>query len=147
MLAKDIMSPSPELISRKANLLEAAQKMARLGIGLLPVVDRHHVVGMLTDRDLVVRGMARGVVPQDTEVDLIMTQDVVTCRGDAPLAHVAELMERHGLRRLLVIDDEAKPIGVISVEDLASRATDKQLASSALYRGSGGASLETTELS
>jgi CBS domain-containing protein len=142
MLARDIMSTRVELINRNAKLVEAAQMMANFDIGLLPVVDHSHVVGMLTDRDLVVRAMARGVDPHATEVDLIMTQGVVSCNEETPLAHVAELMERHGLRRLLVMDGNGQPSGVIAVEDLATRAADKQLAASALYRGSGTGAVE-----
>jgi CBS domain-containing protein len=145
MFAKDIMSLRLELINRKASMLEAAKKMAELNIGLLPVVDRNHIVGILTDRDLVVRGMARGVDPVDTEVDLIMTQEVVTCGEDETLIQVADKMERHALRRLLVVNAKNKPVGVISIEDLATRAPDKHLASSALYRGTGTSSVEIVD--
>lgn len=142
MLAKDIMSVRVEMINRKATLLEVAKKMAELRIGILPVVDRGHVVGVITDRDLVIRAMAREVNPADTEVDLVMTQDVITCNESASLAEVTEKMEVYGLRRILVVSDKNIPVGIISIEDLASRATDKALASSALYRGSRSAALE-----
>lgn len=146
MFAKDIMTPNLELIGRNAMLVDAARKMAERNIGLLPVVDRNHVVGMLTDRDLVVRAMARSVDPTTTEVDLVMTPEVITCSEDSTIELVAQLMERHGLRRILVVDDAGMPSGVISIEDLAARSTDKHLAATALYRGTGRASLEPSKI-
>lgn len=142
MQAKDIMSVRLEMVNRRATLQEAARKMAELRIGILPVVDRSHIVGIITDRDLVIRAMARGVNPASTEVDLIMTQEVVTCSENASLEDVTEKMEANGLRRLLVVSEKNKPVGIISIEDLASRATDKALASTALYRRGTSAALE-----
>lgn len=147
MIAKDIMSTKPVLIERKASLLEAAKMMQEHQIGILPVVDREHVVGMVTDRDLVVRAMARGVNPKETCVDLIMTQEVITCRESATLEQVVEMMETHRMRRLLVLNQEKVPVGIISVEDLASRALDKHLAASALYRGTREHALQNIDVS
>jgi CBS domain-containing protein len=142
MLAKDIMSLSIEVIDRKASALMAAKKMTIRGVGVLPVVDGSRLVGVITDRDLVVRSMARGVNPEAVEVDLLMTQEVVTCKSEDDIGHVINLMERHQLRRIIVTDSDDAPIGVIAVEDIAAKSTDKQLAATALYRGAGGSALQ-----
>ncbi len=142
MLAKDIMSLSLESIDRGASVLMAAKKMATHNVGVLPVVDGKRLIGIITDRDLVVRAMARGINPEAVEVDLVMTQDVVTCRVDDEVGHIVNLMERHQLRRIIVIDFDESPLGVIAVEDLASRSTDKQKAATALYRGSAGTAMQ-----
>jgi CBS domain-containing protein len=142
MLAKDIMSLSLEVIDRKASALMAAKKMAVRGIGVLPVVDGNKLVGIVTDRDLVVRAMARGVNPEAIEVDLVMTQEVITCKSEDDISHVVHLMERHQLRRIIVTDSDDAPIGVIAVEDIAAKSTDKQSAAAALYRGAGGSPLQ-----
>ena len=142
MLAKDIMSLSLESIDRSASVFMAAQKMATRNVGVLPVIDGNRLIGIITDRDLVVRAMARGINPEAIEVDLVMTQDVVTCRADADVGHIVNLMEHHHLRRIIVVDADQMPVGVIAVEDLASRSADKQAAATALYSGSVGNALQ-----
>ncbi len=142
MLAKDFMSPSLEVIDRRASLLMAAKKMVNHNVGVLPVVDGNRLIGIITDRDLVVRAMARGINPEIVEVDLVMTQDVVTCRAETEVGHIVNLMERHQLRRIIVTDADDSPIGIIAVEDLAAKAADKQLAATALYRGASGSALQ-----
>jgi len=142
MLAKDIMSLSIEVVDRKASVLMAAKKMANRNVGVLPVVDGDRLIGVITDRDLVVRCMARGINPEAVEVDLVMTQDVVTCRPETEVGQIVNLMERHQLRRIIVVDTDETPLGVIAVEDLVARSIDKQLAATALYRGASGAALQ-----
>lgn len=134
MLARDIMTTPIELVNRRSTLREAAQKMADLNVGALPVADRSTLVGMVTDRDITIRGVALGLDPSTATVDEVMTPGVVECLESAEIHYVVDLMEQHGLRRIVVVSGRGKPIGIISVDDLAHRAPDKQLVSEALHR-------------
>lgn len=145
MKVRDIMTAHVELVHRRATLKDAAAKMAKLNIGALPVADRASLVGMITDRDIAVRGVAAGLDPKSAHVEEIMTAGVVECREDQDLNDAIGLMERHGLRRIVVVNDHGKPVGIISVEDLAHRAPDKQAAASAMHRPPNGKSLVAQE--
>jgi CBS domain-containing protein len=118
LLAKDIMTSKLMLVNRRATLVAAASRMRDEHIGVLPVVDRGHLVGMITDRDLAVRAMAEGLDPALTKVEAVMTQKVVSCPEDKPAEDLPFLMKRHGVHRLVVINDKGKPVGIVSVDDL-----------------------------
>lgn len=118
LLAKDIMTSKLQLVNRRATLVAAAGRMRDEQIGVLPVVDHGHLVGMLTDRDLAVRALAEGLDPNLTLVEAIMTPKVVSCPEDKPIDELAYLMKRHGVHRLVVINDQGKPIGIVSIDDL-----------------------------
>ncbi len=137
MLARDIMTNRLELINRRATLVDVASKMAALGIGALPVVERHHLIGMVTDRDITIRGVARGLDPAATTVEEVMTPGVVECREDQDVEEVASLMEQHGLRRVVVVNARGKAVGIISLVDLANRCFERGLVETALHQYSG----------
>lgn len=118
MLAKDIMTSRLMLVNRRATLEAAAKILRDENIGVLPVVDRGHLVGMITDRDLAVRAMAEGLDPGETKVEAIMTPKVVSCPEDKPVAELPFLMKRHGVHRLVVINQKGKPVGIVSIDDL-----------------------------
>ncbi len=118
LLAKDIMTSRLMLVNRRATLVAAASRMRDEKIGILPVVDRGHLVGMITDRDLAVRAMAEGLDPRLTMVEAIMTPKVVSCSEEEPIEDLHFLMKRHGVHRLVVINDKGKPVGIVSIEDL-----------------------------
>lgn len=134
MKVRDIMTAHVELINRRATLQDAAAKMAKLNIGALPVADRASLIGMVTDRDITIRGVAQGLDPAQAHVEDIMTAGVVECREDQELRHAIDLMERHGLRRVVVVNERGKPVGIVSVEDLANRAPDRQAAADAMHK-------------
>lgn len=133
MQVKDLMTPKPELINCRASAQDAARKMLTFGIGCMPVVDRGHLVGMLTDRDVTVRCVAAGLDPCMTSVQSIMTQAIVTCQEDADVSDAAHLMEKHALRRLVAVNARGKPVGIMSLLDL-TQADDKTLVAEALKR-------------
>jgi CBS domain-containing protein len=132
MQVQEIMTRRPELVNRHATARDAARKMQALDIGALPVVDRGHLVGMLTDRDLALRCVAAGLDPLTTPVEALMTPDVVTCRDDDGVHELATIMEAHSLRRIVVVNGRGKPVGIVTVSDLARRAPEKQLVAEAL---------------
>jgi CBS domain-containing protein len=95
---------------------EAATIMEQSGVGALAVVDGQHLVGLITDRDLVRRGMARNV-PYDARIDSLMSTPVVTIDAQADLHDAFALFRTHGNRRLAVVQ-EGRFVGMITVDDL-----------------------------
>ena len=115
-----IMTGGIETVTPQASLAEAAKKMASQDIGSLPVcAERSRVVGIITDRDITVRAVARGMDPNRTRVEEVMTRDVLSCRSDAEVAEACDLMEKRQVRRLLVTDGTDTPIGIVSLGDIA----------------------------
>jgi CBS domain-containing protein len=120
MKLSSIMSGGIESIPPQATLAEAAKKMASQDIGSLPVcAERRRVVGIITDRDITVRAVARGMDPTRTRVEEVMTREVLSCSSDAEVEQACELMEKRQVRRLLVTDGADMPIGIVSLGDIA----------------------------
>lgn len=103
-------------VSPDCTVRAAAQVMEAAGVGALAVVEGRRLVGLVTDRDLVRRGLARGY-PSGGRVDGLMSSPVVTVRADADLHDVYELFRTHALRRLAVVDDGGF-VGMLSLDDL-----------------------------
>jgi CBS domain-containing protein len=116
----ELMTKNLELVDAKAPVREAAEKMRSFGIGALPVEERGQLVGMLTDRDITVRATALGKDPNTTPVRDVMTHALVTCEADAPITEAERLMEEKAVRRLVVLDAFKRPVGLISLDDLAT---------------------------
>jgi CBS domain-containing protein len=120
MKLASIMTGGIETIAPQATLAEAARKMASQDIGSLPVcAERHRVVGIITDRDITVRAVARGMDPNTTRVEEVMTREVLSCSSDADVEHACELMEKRQVRRLLVTGEDESPVGIVSLGDIA----------------------------
>jgi CBS domain-containing protein len=120
MKLASIMTGGIETIAPHATLAEAAKKMASQDIGSLPVcAERRRVVGIITDRDITVRAVARGMDPNSTRVEEVMTRDVLSCSSDADVEHACELMEQRQVRRLLVTGQDDTPVGIVSLGDIA----------------------------
>jgi CBS domain-containing protein len=103
-------------ISPDATLHEAAAIMDRSGVGALAVIDGDQLVGIVTDRDVVRRGLAKGF-PPDARVDSVMSTPVVTIDAEAEVHDAFHLLSRHGIRRLAVVRDD-QFVGMITVDDL-----------------------------
>ena len=122
MHVKELLKGNVVSVRADASILEAARKMAEEDIGFLPVVDQSgKAVGTITDRDIVVRLIAKGGDVKSARVEQVMTKDVVSVRPDEDLGKVADLMKDRKVSRVLITDQAAKPIGVISLGDLAER--------------------------
>ncbi len=122
MLVKDVMTKRAETIGPDETLQEAARRMRALAVGALPVCERDRVVGMLTDRDIVIRGVSEGVDPAKATVRGSMTPQVVYCFEEQPLHEAARLMEEHSIRRIIVLDASKRLVGFLSADDLAMTA-------------------------
>ena len=126
MLLKNVMTPQVEDISPDESIRDAASKMKSLDIGALAVMDEGRVVGMITDRDIAIRAVARGRGP-DTPVRSAMTPKVVYCHEEDDIDTAAMVMREEQIRRLLVVDLDGKPVGIVSLGDLATRTHDEYL--------------------
>src|SRR5262249_38284780 len=104
MRVADVMTFDVETIEAKMDLMAAAEKMKIRDIGFLPVLENNEVVGVITDRDITLRGLGEGRIPQMTTVRDIMTPTVLWCYEDDVLTEAASTMEENQVRRLLVLD-------------------------------------------
>jgi len=118
---RDIMTRDVEVIQRDDTLQHAAQRMRALDVGSLPVCDGPTLAGMVTDRDITVRGVAEGRLPQESKVADVMTEDVRWCRPDDTVEQVLEQMGEQQVRRLTVLDDARQVVGIVALGDLATR--------------------------
>jgi len=124
---KDLMTPQAEVISPDATTEDAAALMKTLDIGVLPVCDEEGLVGILTDRDLVVRVLAATRDPKAMLVGEAMTPSVVYCFEDDDVEHAAAVMAGQQIRRLPVLDKNRKLVGIVSVGDIAVNTQDHQM--------------------
>ena len=115
---KDVMTRHVEVIRPDATLKDAAAKMADLDVGVMPVCDGDRLVGMLTDRDITIRAIARGADPS-TPVREIMSTSVRYAYEDEPIAGARDAMKKHKIRRLPILDANRRLIGIVSLGDLA----------------------------
>src|SRR5574340_1029744 len=121
MKLSHIMTGGIETVRPQATLAEAAKKMASRDIGSLPVcaAGAREVLGIITDRDITVRAVARGMDPNQTRVEEVMTREVLSCPSDAEVEAACELMQKRQVRRLLVTGDDDSPVGIVSLGDVA----------------------------
>ena len=129
---KDIMTRNVEVVHPEATLWEAAQKMAALDVGMLPVGSGDQLVGMLTDRDITVRATAEGRDPKTTKVHEVMTPEVVYVLEDDDVSEAARIMMEQQIRRLVVLNQSKQLAGIISLGDLAVHTGDTQQAGQTL---------------
>lgn len=122
---RDIMTDDVECCSLLDNVFEVAVKMKELNVGAIPIVDQDKLVGMITDRDIVIRGVAEKH-PGSTKVEDIMSDKLVTISAEATTQEAAKVMADHQIRRLPVVEGD-KLIGIVSLGDFAIRKmTDDQ---------------------
>jgi CBS domain-containing protein len=119
MKVSDCMTRDVRVASPTQSLREAAQLMAELDVGVLPVGENDRLVGMVTDRDIAVRGVARGCSP-DATVREVMTDDVKYCYADQSIEEVSRNMGDVQVRRMPVVDREKRLVGIISLSDIAN---------------------------
>ena len=119
MRCEELMTSEVELLDVRATVRDAARKMRDLNIGFLPVVDDgRQLVGVLTDRDVVLRVVAENRGPS-VGVDQVMTEDVITCDPEDDVERAEALMSVNQLPRLVCVDETGQVAGVISLSDIA----------------------------
>ena len=134
MNVNEIMTTDFEMIDATSSLIEAAEKMRSLNVGFLPVREGTRLAGILTDRDIVIRGLAEGLDPRRTSVKDIISSDIVYCFEDESVEDAARLMEDNQVRRLIVVDHDQTPVGIVSIGDIAVKSGQEQLAGEILER-------------
>ncbi|MEO7277305.1 MAG: CBS domain-containing protein [Sphingomicrobium sp.] len=130
MKVSEVMTREVRTVRPDQTAQEAAEFMLSADTGSIPVADGERLIGMITDRDIAVRGVARGHGP-DTPVRDLMTEDLIVVRADDTIEDAAEKMSGAQVRRLPVIDEQERLCGIVSLGDL-SREADDQSASEAL---------------
>lgn len=130
MKIRDIMTTSPHTIQPEEPVQVAAKMMKQAGIGVLPVSKGDKVMGMVTDRDIVVRPVAEGMDPSRTTVESIMTTPIAHVYDDEEIPEAAGRMKEKRIKRLAVLDRNEKLVGMVTLGDLAARAEDETLVAS-----------------
>lgn len=119
-IIREVMSPCPRALSPDATVLEAAEVMRRDDIGdvLVMADDNRRLVGILTDRDIVVRALAEGRDPAQTRIGDVCSQDVVTISPDESVGTAVRIMREKAIRRVPVADDR-EVVGMLTIGDIA----------------------------
>ena len=130
MKISDVMTRDVQTIRPDQSAQDAARFMLKAEAGSIPVTDGDRLVGMITDRDIAVRGVAKGFGPE-TPVSELMTGDCVCAREDDSVEDVASKMSEAQVRRLPVVDQDERLCGIVSLGDL-SRGSDNETAAQAL---------------
>jgi CBS domain-containing protein len=136
MQVSEIMSRSVRIASPTDTLQQAARWMAELDAGVLPIGEDDRLVGMLTDRDIVLRGDAAGCDPTRTQIGEIMSQGGVKyCFEDEDVEHVARNMAELQVRRLPVMNRQKRLVGIVSLGDLSTQSSRNSRAPAEALRG------------
>jgi CBS domain-containing protein len=120
------MTTDPTSVVADNPVVEAARIMKEKDVGIVPVVEGGRLVGTVTDRDIAVRVVAEGKDPQSVRVREIASTDVVTVDPQQDLDEALRLMASHQIRRLPVVEEGGKLVGIVAQADVAREANDKQ---------------------
>jgi CBS domain-containing protein len=135
MRVADVMTHSAECARPSDSIAHAAERMRELDVGALPVCgDNDKLAGIVTDRDITIRGTAECCDPEGTHVSDIMTPGIVYCFEDQDVSEAARVMEEKQVRRLVVLNRDRRMVGILSLGDLAVRNHDDRLSGEALER-------------
>ena len=117
------MTPSPTCCQPAHTVVEVAEIMLREDVGLVPVVDEpsHKLIGVLTDRDIVLNVVAAGRDPRGTAVSEVMTSDPASCQEQDSIETVMQQMASRQVRRIPIVDKDGAIIGIVSQADIATR--------------------------
>ena len=124
MNCREVMTENPVCCLPTDAVNAAARTMRREDVGAVPVVDDEktmQLIGILTDRDLAIKVVAESRDPNNTTVRDVMTSTIVACRTDDDLSSAIRAMEEHQIRRVPVVDDDGRIVGIISQADVATR--------------------------
>jgi len=119
MKISEIMHQGVAAVAPDARISQVAKTMRDLDIGAMPVVDNGHLVGIITDRDIVIRAVAQGEDPSRAPVRELMTRNVVSCRAGDEVSSALHAMEAAKVRRIPVLDGGDAPVGMVSLGDVA----------------------------
>ncbi|HYC59012.1 MAG TPA: CBS domain-containing protein [Thermoanaerobaculia bacterium] len=116
---RDVMTANPECVSEKDSLRDVARIMKDRDTGVVPVVDGKKILGLITDRDIVVRGLAEGRDLGSVRVNELMTKHVRSVREDASVNEALEMMSSADIRRVAVVNNNDELVGIVSLGDIS----------------------------
>jgi CBS domain-containing protein len=123
---RESMTSNPCSIDTDKSVAYAAKMMRDEDVGIAPIVEGERLVGVLTDRDIAVRVVAEGRDPEQTKVTEVASRDVVTLDPQQDLDEALRLMARHQVRRLPVVEEDGRLVGVVAQADVAKQADEQQ---------------------
>jgi CBS domain-containing protein len=123
---REVMTPNPRSLESGSNVMEAARLMRDEDAGIVPVVEGEKLIGTVTDRDIAIRVVAEGKDPEATTVGEIASRELVTIDPQQDLDEALRLMARHQVRRLPVVEEDGKLVGIVAQKDIAQHASDEQ---------------------
>ena len=123
---KDVMTSNPCSIDADKSVAYAAKMMRDEDVGLAPIVEDDKLIGMLTDRDIAIRVVAEGRDPGQVKVRDVASKQVVTIDPQQDLDEALRIMAKHQVRRLAVVEEDGKLVGVLAQADVARKGDDKQ---------------------
>jgi len=125
----EVMTKNPVCCLPSDTVSRVAELMKSKDIGPIPIIDSvqtKKLVGILTDRDLALKIVADGRNPKSTKAEEVMTREVVTCRAEDDLQNALDAMSGHKLRRIPVIDNNSRIVGIIAQADVATRVDEPE---------------------
>jgi CBS domain-containing protein len=123
---RDLMTSNPRSLESGSSVVEAARLMRDEDAGIVPIVEGDRLVGTVTDRDIAVRVVAEGKSPDSTTVGEISSRELVTVDPQQDLDEALRLMARHQVRRLPVVEEDGKLVGIVAQADVAKHASSSQ---------------------
>ena len=117
---RDVMTPNPQCVTEKDGVQEVARIMKEQDTGVVPVVDGKKIIGLITDRDIVIRGIAEGKDLASCRVNELMTKSVRSVKEDSSVEDVLNMMTSAEVRRVPVVNGNDELVGIVSMGDLAS---------------------------
>lgn len=123
MNAAELMTPAPTCCQPQHTVVEVAEIMQREDVGLVPVVEEgsNKLIGVLTDRDIVIDVVAAERDPAATAVSEVMTTDPIACQEQDSIESVMQQMAAHQVRRIPIVDSQGAIVGIVSQADIATR--------------------------
>jgi CBS domain-containing protein len=121
----EVMTERPRCVTPDTPVSEAARLMESEDVGALPILDGDQLTGMVTDRDIVVRAVAQGKDPKGMPVRAVASEDLITLHPDDDLSDALSLMASHQVRRLPVVDEDSRLVGIVAQADIAAEAREK----------------------
>jgi len=119
MKVREIMTSNVECLAPDASVREIAQEMKSLDVGFIPICENDRLVGTVTDRDIVIRAVAEGVDVNTSRAREIMSREVIYAFEDDDVKTVAEKMRDKDVRRILILDEAKRLVGVVSIGDIS----------------------------
>ena len=124
---REVMTDNPRCVTPETLVSEAAELMASEDVGSLPILEGDKVTGVVTDRDIVIRAVAKKKDPQGMPVREVASRNLVTVRPDEDLSEALKLMASNQVRRLPVVDEDDRLVGVVAQADIAREVKEKDV--------------------